>query len=80
MMKDKTQKKWYTASIALLRQSRFSDQSKKLVPSLLRRVRNSSRSIPATGPGLPLPISLPSTEITGISSAPVPVRKHSSAI
>ena len=32
------------------------------------------------GPGLPLPITRPSALITGISSAAVPVRKHSSAM
>src|ERR1051325_4047859 len=33
-----------------------------------------------TGPGLPLPITRPSIFTTGIISAPVPVRKHSSAL
>jgi hypothetical protein len=33
-----------------------------------------------TGPGSPLPITLPSIFTTGTISAPVPVRKHSSAL
>ena len=33
-----------------------------------------------TGPGLPSPITRPSTFTTGTSSAPVPVTKHSSAL
>ncbi len=32
------------------------------------------------GPGFPVPIVRPSALITGMSSAAVPVRKHSSAI
>ena len=37
-------------------------------------------SLCVTGPGLPVPITRPSILTTGTNSAPVPVRKHSSAL
>ena len=42
--------------------------------------RKRSRSCLVIGPGLPVPISRPSHFTTGITSAAVPVRKHSSAV
>jgi len=42
-------------------------------------LKNFSRRSRATGPGVPLPIVRLSTLTTGITSAAVPVRKHSSA-
>jgi len=49
------------------------------VPSVSTRRRNSASTRPVIGPGLPVPISRPSSFTTGMTSAPVPVRKHSSA-
>ena len=42
--------------------------------------RKASISLFVSTPGWPVPISRPSIFVTGITSAPVPVRKHSSAV
>ena len=39
-----------------------------------------STNMRVVGPGLPVPMTRPSSLTTGMSSAPVPVRKHSSAL
>ena len=42
--------------------------------------RNASISRFVSAPGWPAPTSRPSILVTGMTSAPVPVRKHSSAV
>ena len=49
-------------------------------PEFFVKVRYSSSSLRVIGPGLPVPITRPSIFTTGTISAPVPVRKHSSAL
>ena len=49
-------------------------------PSLRAIAWNACWSRRVTGPGSPPPIGRPSTWVTAITSAPVPERKHSSAV
>ena len=43
-------------------------------------VRNASRRRSVTGPGVPEPMTRPSTDVRGITSAPLPVMNASSAV
>ncbi len=49
-------------------------------PSRRTSAWNASRSRFVSGPGVTLPMRRPSTSAIGMTSAPVPVRKHSSAV
>lgn len=56
------------------------DQAKMISPSVRVRAWKPASSFAVTGPGLPVPMTRPSTFTTGMISAAVPVRNISSAL
>lgn len=65
---------------ALFRPAAISVHSNIAVPVVMASSLNAAMSSFVIGPGLPVPMTLPSTLVTGATSAAVPVTKTSSAV